>query len=237
MSDRGIIFSAPMVRALLDGRKTQTRRLCAWANNPNSPALTYIVACDEPGWFGDEEGEVQFRAPYAPGDRLYVRERMTFNHGATPPFTYAADGTRVAWANRSQVAWLNEYPSRGCPSIHMPRWASRLTLVVTDVQVQRLQEISEEDAEAEGIETDFWDVAPVARDYSHPDAWFVAWSMGVTKPCSTVEGDQLYRMSYATLWNSLHTKPGDRWEDNPWIVAVSFSVEHRNIDANALPPQ
>ena len=147
-----------MVRALLDGRKTQTRRLCQWANNPNSPALTYIVACDEPGWFGDEEGEVQFKAGYAPGDRLWVKETWTHTGTGvwqTSDVHHARDGKIVYRATE-------DIPGAGWfPSIFMFRKFSRLTLIVTDVRVERLQDISEADAIAEGLgEGDFYGMDP-----------------------------------------------------------------------------
>lgn len=200
MTIKPIIFSAPMVKALLAGTKTQTRRLCAWANNPNSPRLSYIVACDEPGWFGDEEGEVKFTVPYVPGDRLYVREALALDVNSEPAFTYVADGARVKWSNREQVVWLNEYSRKHCPSIHMPRWASRLWLTVTDVRVQRLQEISGSDAVAEGVR-------------------------------SRLSENGIAQHQYADLWNMLHTEPGTRWADNPFIVAYTFTVHEGNVDA------
>lgn len=219
MSTKGIIFSAPMVRALLAGTKTQTRRLCAWANNPNSPQLTYIVACDEPGWFGDEEGEVQFQAPYAPGDRLYVREALYLDDLCIPPFIYSADEQRIQWRNREQVAWLNQYPRQKVPSIHMPRWASRLWLDVTEVRVQRLQDITTADVLAEGAPLDS-NHRDGTQDSSNP-------YMCVGEHPWTTQSPHAW---YHRLWDTLHTKPGERWEDNPWIVAVSFTVHHGNVD-------
>ena len=212
MKIKPIIFSAPMVRALLAGTKTQTRRLCAWANNPNSPQLTYIVACDEPGWFGDEEGEVQFTVPYVPGDKLYVREGLTLNVNAEPAFTYAADGTRVKWGNRQQVVWLNEYPRQKCPSIHMPRWASRLWLTVTDVLVQRLQDISEADCIAEGIEhVTTTDAGDFYHNFQNPTCPLMAYG------------------AYRSLWD--HINGAGAWDANPWIVAYTFTVHEGNVDA------
>lgn len=214
MADKGVIFSAPMVRALLDGRKTQTRRLCAWANNPMSPALTYIVACDEPGWFGDEEGEVQFKVPYAPGDRLYVRESIylppkvvterDMREGADtwPKVIYAEDDREGGRDMMERCKW------RSMPSIHCPRWASRLTLTVTDVRVQRLGHMTESDAMEEGVYCE------------RKEGWTATGESWWASP----------KIAFHQLWNSLHTKPGERWDDNPWIVAVSFTVDPRNID-------
>ena len=261
MADKGIIFAAPMVRALLDGRKTQTRRLCAWANNPNSPALTYIVACDEPGWFGDEEGEVQFKAPYAPGDRLYVREtcRAIERKSGIDQFQYRAtldwdddDAETVpnepnagGWGDlsiygrgtrgRKNFATCEDdltFAGPWVPAIHAPRSTSRLWLAVTEVRVQRLQDISEADALAEGV--------PVALEGGVDDELYCQTCKGfgvhggIGQGLGVIEVDcrdcDTAVQRYGHLWNSLHTAPGERWEDNPWIVAVSFDVHHGNID-------
>jgi hypothetical protein len=214
MADKGIIFSAAMVRALLDGRKTQTRRLM---KAPQEMGLTDVVALDNaPGWFGDEEGEACFSAGYAPGQRLYVREawsvrgqftdvvevgyRASENRGHTEyveqwPVATAVPGK--AKPGRPAPKWP-EWPKYG-PSIHMPRWVSRMWLAVTDVRVQRLQECSEDDAMGEG-----WPGDP-------GQLWPLDW--------------------YRDLWNSLHTAEGERWEDDPWVVAVTFAVNQGNIDA------
>jgi len=202
VTTKGIIFSAPMVRALLDGRKTQTRRLCAWPNNPNSPALSYIVAGDEPGWFGDEEGEVQFKAGYVSGDRLYVRENwQALSFGDYTPTKYRP--AEIRYAASDPLATLSVenrgYPYRPC--IHMRRCDSRLWLAVTDVRVQKLKDISAADAVAEGID------ASAASHFGSPIK------------------------AYAALWDSLHGADGTTWADNPWIVALSFAVHHGNVDA------
>lgn len=176
-----------MVRALLDGRKTQTRRL---ATSP----LRRVEA----------------------GDRLYVREAWRASYGAdwyredlgrcpkprefdqtTTAIEYLCDGTR-------------ELGGKGYPSIHMPRWASRLTLIVEDVRHQRLTAIGGSDAIAEGVER------------LGPCEW-QAYSGEITPMLSAVE-------SFATLWNSLHTAEGECWQDNPEIVALTFRVVRGNID-------
>ena len=196
MSTKGIIFSASMVRALLAGTKTQTRRLlrnpeyfgCPTGDCPHNTqaecnaAMAALTPKEANG--------------YAAGDRLYVRECI---HKNTDPLCYRADMP----SEDPEGPW--------CPSIHMPRWASRLWLDVTEVRVQRLQDISGNDARQEGIErADEW---PHWRDYE-----------GRFPHMLTA------RESFQTLWSSLHAKPGERWEDNPWIVAVSFTVHHGNID-------
>lgn len=129
MKERPIIFSGPMVRAILEGRKTQTRRvvkddtMLAWLNCDNvvKPINDHVA---------------HLGCPYGqPGDRLWVRE--TFCPDYDPPI-YKAD------EDQAKIAWK--------PSIHMPRWASRITLEITAVRVERLQDISDADALAEGCE-------------------------------------------------------------------------------------
>jgi len=126
MKERPILFSGPMVRAILEGRKTQTRRIV----KPQPLRDRGVMA------FNDGE-HPQMRCPYGkPGDRLWVRE--TWCPDVEPyTFRYKADG--------------DEPLERWRPSIHIPRWASRITLEVVSVRVERLQNISEDDALAEGI--------------------------------------------------------------------------------------
>jgi hypothetical protein len=216
MSDRPIIFSAPMVRALLAGRKTQTRRLL----NP------------QPETFMTAEGECKVEAVhvhgetvpriatglcltaqklrYAVGDRLYVREtwkpHSTFA-GMKPrdipksTVFYAADD-RYAPSN---TPWI--------PCIHMPRWASRLTLMVEAVKVERLNEISEADAIAEGVR-------PIQFSEG-PNFFTVSMDGGSHNAPTAVETFQM-------LWECLHGI--GRWAENPFVVAVTFSVLRGNID-------
>jgi hypothetical protein len=108
---------------------------------------------------------------------------------------------------------------RRVPSIHMPRWASRLTLTVTDVRVERLQNITEDDARAEGVE----------RDEDVPGGWVDYRAPGTQ--CCLIASD-----SFASLWESIHGP--EAWNANPWVCAISFEVRRRNIDhiAPLRPP-
>lgn len=241
MADKGIIFSAPMVQALLAGRKTQTRRLCAWANNPLSPSLTYIVACDEPGWFGDEEGDVQFRAPYTPGDRLYVREafcvRGVYSDVVEIGYEASRNAGHTEYVEQIPVALAVDQKGnppkvtfpKNKPCIHMPRWASRLTLNVTDVRVERLQEISEADALAEGIAEERLIIDSHCAGGVHTEVWGKRY-FSPHDPTDT-EGYEHAGDAFAALWNSLHIKPGETWDANPWVVVPKFKVIRQNIDA------
>lgn len=216
MSDKPIIFSAPMVRALLDGRKTQTRRLLKpQPYRSDSGRWWSFVRKDGGGCHADDVANFARMAAtfsgYHSWDRLYVREHWKTslgNDGVPPreldPITavhFFADGAEIGRYPTGKLGKLRQ-------GMHMPRWASRLTLIVTDVRVQRLQEISEADAIAEGVTyiacVDLWSIAGFEDD--------------------TAQG------AFRLLWNSIYTTEGGRWEDNPWIVAVSFEVVHGNID-------
>jgi len=205
MTDRPIIFSAPMVCALMDGRKTQTRRVL----KPQPPEGAKFFAWDVGGAGAfarfvvtDDHGNADLPAARLPawrGDRLYVREAFCPRLGYPAPIAkphYRADGDRPEWRG----LWK--------PSIHMPRWASRLTLTVTDVRVQRLQYITEAYAVAEGVRStsDGWsaDTGCGARFFNAQDAFHF-------------------------LWNSLHGPAA--WDANPWVVALTFTVQRGNIDA------
>ena len=232
MTDRPILFSAPMVRALLDGRKTQTRRVFKphgfnFYTHPVSGDRYEehnregITGCGPMRAFGYGEGLYGY-LPYAPGDRLYVRETWAYwplvgEHDRIDGCTYRATDEDDC-ANRL-FDWI--------PSTHMPRWASRLTLIVTDVRVERLQSISEADAIAEGIER---------VDYAGDDPAYAGtfgWKSYETCPDGTphphaVVPNQSPVTSYRELWNTING--AGAWDKNPWVVAVSFDVTPCNID-------
>ena len=136
MKERPMLFSGPMVRAILDGRKTQTRRII-------KPQPKFVPRwLDEGHWYG-------LRCPYGePGDRLWVRETWAAPHkyDALPPRLIPV-GTNIHYRS----TWEGPCGLRWRPSIHMPRWASRVTLEITNIRAERLHKISEKDCEAEGI--------------------------------------------------------------------------------------
>lgn len=200
MRERPILFSAPMVRALLAGTKTQTRRVVRYAE----PDLV-----DADGWplrdlAADGAGEVRAACPYGTtGDWLWVRETCLAREqpDGLDGVQYLADQAFREIDNTEDAAdaWikLNHYGGRGqghvVPSIHMPRWASRLTLEVTAVRVERLQDISDADAFAEGIQQ--------------------CADEGLTS-------DGTARGTYRALWESING-PGS-WDANPWVWVVEF---------------
>lgn len=226
MADRPILFSGPMVRALIEGRKTQTRRIIKLTGR--LPDYIGPRGCmDDPscwGWEMDSgdyclvkrdkgsDGALRMEwsdwvGAYRPGDRLWVRETWTarMTHGWTiadarsrmyqEEILYKADGLD------SIDGWW--------PSIHMPREFSRLTATVSDVRAQRLTEISEADAVAEGC----------PGFNSPPDH---------NDDCSP-------REEFRALCDGLNAARGFGWTANPWVCAITFTVHKCNIDQMPAP--
>ena len=218
-----ILFSGPMNRALLDGRKTQTRRVLK-PQPPDGLRFVGIYGPDavfEPLSRGDD---YTVRLPYMPGDLLWVRETWSGDYWLkdAPPSERPQICAQVAHVPKIPRTWYwaDGSPTHGDwerprPSIHMPRWASRLTLEVTAVRVQRLQEISIEDARAEGVATEEWD----------------DWRENVTS-IAIPEGSYIEneRDLFRDLWDSINAKRGYGWDTNPWVCAISFIVHQMNID-------
>lgn len=276
VADRPVIFSAPMVRALLAGTKSQTRRLIrdevrdppAMENvHPEHEARhpePYLDAyCGQPRtaanprgmsdrwcwWTRDDRCCLpQFKVGFVPGDRLWVRESFVHYYeldGDDQPCgelltCYRADGWPLAgWYDRDREETRDAPPWRS--PIHMPRALSRLTLTVTEVRVQRLQDISEEDAIAEGAT-----MRPKCRGFRNQyDGWSMDWSQ-VGKPSrfGSNEGrldESDVALSSATsafgaFINELHDprwnlKGDGIWGENPWCAAISFSTTPANIDS------
>lgn len=214
MTDRPIIFSTPMVRAILreinepDTGKMVTRRVIK-----PLPGFSLFDGT----WTDDyvlDSGNAEWRqrdVRYAPGDQLWVRESWVpvpasayrYSEGVhqtvNPADPYEAAIYAAGW-DRSIPKWK--------PSIHMPRWASRITLYVTDVRIERLQDITEDEARHEGAE----------RLVMDDDGRFFQSDKGN------------YRIGFAGLWEHLNGKRGFGWDTNPWVAAISFRPELRNID-------
>ncbi|WP_404991210.1 hypothetical protein [Cupriavidus pauculus] len=242
MKERPILFSAPMVRAILDGRKTQTRRVLKrqpYVSVSNPPYFSDVEAgdvfvcpdiapttsvrgsvlaeCERPGVYHCM-GQRQFaekHSPYGvPGDRLWVKETFRFTSdfdsdsparvgercidaGYTKPWApiqYDADGERRDWKWVGTPPGRDVTPGKTRVSIHMPRWACRLVLEITGVRVERLNDCSEDDAEAEGI--------AFLREVPDVDETLTA------------------RQLYECLWDSING--AGAWAANPWVWVVEF---------------
>lgn len=226
IKDRPIIFSGPMVRAILEDRKTQTRRVAALADN--------VRVCDgvAKGFLPGAPDGFVIPCPYGkPGDRLWVRETFALQCNVeddAPPFS---DGRPIkCFDNEDESGWLQphykatdpqpeltcpESPRHNCgsedicaspwqPSIHMPRWASRLTLEITKVRVERVQEISHKDALAEGCQGCDWVESTPYIAGPHTDA------------------GELPVEEYQKLWDCINSKRGFGWDKNPWVWVIEF---------------
>ncbi|MDJ0631063.1 MAG: hypothetical protein QNJ44_22590 [Rhodobacter sp.] len=241
MTDRPILFSGPMVRAILNGQKTQTRRV---QKRPSWAAPIVDAEQDADGIWGLPAKNGCWSALPIPqiGDRLWVQETWAdVNWEGAPAIAFRADESlrdlmdepefldhdksfnyddrRLAYGKHGLgfACWssdlLNGIEGSWRSARFMPRWVSRLTLTVTDVRVQRLQEIGGEDCIAEGV-----DCSTCAA----------SWSVG--RSACNQRGCFEIRQNFRTLWDSLNAKRGFGWDLNPWVAAYSFTVERRNID-------
>ncbi|EPY7180480.1 morphogenetic protein [Klebsiella pneumoniae] len=225
MKERGMIFNGEMVRALLDGRKTQTRRIMKVQPESNQLGLLLITDSTkhsdigkyhwaESNATGNHVRSKLFSCPFgAVGDRIWVRETWSSdfaNYYPNDRVWYAADnnrrldievvdGVRGIYSPESDV----HVPFRWQPSIHMPRWASRILLEITDVRVERLNAISEKDATAEGVPP----AGSLLPDY--PGTFL------------TPKGDfATAKVAFQRLWESIYGEEG--WKANPWVWVISF---------------
>jgi hypothetical protein len=194
MKERPMLFSGPMVRAILDGRKTMTRRVVDldYAQYDTDGVLGYEDA------YGDHHNTIDLYKYGRPGDRLWVRETWATpasydqmkpsDLGRTCPIYYHADKSHGQWTR-----WEDEDQERGKlrPSIFLPRWASRITLELTAVRIDRVRAITWQDCIAEGA--------------THEAA--------IKDPCD----------NFRDLWDSINGKrPGCAWADKPWVWVISF---------------
>lgn len=225
-NDKPILFSAPMVRAILDGRKTMTRRIVKhphivdadiWSRTADEMGRwEFGCASGAPGSYGHGD---YVRCPYgAPGDRLWVKETWQYADWTEDGYPYircAADDSRrlcervpSEWSERLSSVWsglsapeniaIDGRASDRCwrPSIHMPRWASRITLEVTGVRVERLHAIAGRDVLAEGVDN------------------------GKSNPAQGERWENMQRMAFEALWSEING--AESWKANPWVWVVSF---------------
>ncbi|MCY1810626.1 hypothetical protein [Klebsiella pneumoniae] len=196
MTERGMIFNAGMVRAILDGRKTQTRRPIKWKQT----RFTEIGEREDGSiwpWSEDAEHACDFWHPCpfgAVGDRIWVRETWNKYGGL---LTYRADHDWIDDMRKETVC-----TAKWVPSIHMPRWASRILLEITDVRVERLNAISEEDARAEGI----------------IDGGCL--NCGEPEPCGCANPEPDATDAFAYLWQSIYGQ--ENWNADPWVWVIEF---------------
>jgi hypothetical protein len=241
VTERPILFKGRLVRAILAGRKTQTRRLVAardidrmetMPDDENRVSCLHARACggfcdyacgavffDERGHLAEQQtGTAPPWSPYGvPGDRLWVRETWCLADAESEPEAWRprrADGRFAYYCATDTNVESDEERRDGSqrspwkPSIHMPRWASRLLLEVTEVRVQRLQAITEEDAKAEGAGERIAPGGDLAGAFDH------------------VPGPVGYRNHFRDLWDSINAERAP-WASNPWVWAVTFKEAPR----------
>lgn len=228
MKERPILFSAPMVRALLAGTKTQTRRVVK--PQPDEHGLNRHGDVWPKNWKWFDSSGLDHRCPYGqPGDRLWVREAFSgprCEEEFAPSAWYQADNIWY-WAdgNPSSGDW-----TKPRPSIHMPRWASRILLEIVAVRVERLQDISESDAKAEGCQPDtpetWWQGyihMESIDDLVHVTSKGEAPPDGMIEPKKMKPRTHLLRSAkdhYRALWEYING-PGS-WAANPFVWVVEF---------------
>ncbi|AWX83050.1 TPA: hypothetical protein ACLKPY_002661 [Klebsiella pneumoniae] len=241
MKERGMIFNSEMVRAILDGRKTQTRRIMKV--QPESSQLGLLLITDstkhsdigkyhwaESNATGNHVRSKLFSSPFgAVGERIWVREtwatlgnedgcyvdwedNLCKGDERSAARIYRASceqrpGDYGLWSIPDDAYWkphTKEHKFEGAwrPSIHMPRWASRILLEITDVRVERLNAISEEDARAEGI----------------IDGGCL--NCGEPEPCGCANPEPDATDAFAYLWQSIYGQ--DNWNANPWVWVIEF---------------
>jgi hypothetical protein len=237
MRELPILFSAPMVRAILEGRKTVTRRVV----KPQPPARNDMINaayCGHPNlWLPNgsigADTPREWKCPYGqPGDRLWVRETFAqwptcdLVRGGKVGMTAYRAGKPVLVPPPGAHVPLDQWPRewrddtkpesvRWRPSIHMPRWASRIALEVTGVRVERLQDITSDQILAEGVQIPTTPEGSALIDIStkHGPAFFLPALNGNST-------DDLLRAHWAALWVAINGI--DSWNANPWVWVVEF---------------
>lgn len=224
MKERPVIFNGEMVRAILDGRKTQTRRVMkVQPKQHDHKNYDAPWACKSPNYYNTHEadwacrycgegigmdGRSVYRCPFGQvGDRLWVRETfmgltgtgIEATTGRFEGFTYRADTPAGSYGDEVR----KEYGLKWTPSLHMPRKACRILLEITAVRVERLNDISEEDAKAEGVKP----AGDMLPDY--PDTFL------------TPKGDfAAAKVAFQRLWQSIYGE--ESWAVNPWVWVIEF---------------
>jgi hypothetical protein len=240
MKERPMLFSAPMVRAILEGRKTQTRRISK--DQPNFAfGVKQIVRVPDPwhdeafagtpaegmgtkgkrqiqwhceDYAGNLVCAIDIRCPYGvPGDRLWVKETWAWS-GTDKQITPSDPWYRATHYKGE------DFGIRWRPSIHMPRWASRITLEVVSVRVERLSEISEADAKAEGIYSKCIHVPPPI----HIETRYVSPGVKMVNAADEVDYEapahRTAKQAFECLWESINGYGS--WSENPWVWVVEF---------------
>ena len=226
---KGMIMGSESVRAILDGRKTQTRRVVKPQPLEGSRWVGWLL--DSTGMEDDKRigsacwrcdsigGDLYVKPRYKVGEIVYVKEVFAYWKDESQCIAYQADNNhfdftnRIGWEDEINIEDISKKGKWESPYF-MPEWASRIHLEITGIKAQRVQDITEEEAMAEGIEKPIEERCMlVYRDYSIKEEdnegynWF-----------STAKD------SYSSLWDSINAKKGFPWEASPWVFAYTFKV-------------
>lgn len=222
-SERPMIFNSEMVRAILDGRKTQTRRVIK-----PQPKFKYHKVCNKEVWCWKQyvwgkDGlspnvlSIGSNCPYGKvGDVLWVKEKyrvaslVSSNCDGTTTFDiqFADD----SYKRVSEIEPSSKPAGRWYSSIFMPKWATRIWLEITGIRVERVQDISEKDAKAEGIKPYPNDIPITVQGIGAGCEGYIAEVGKLTK----------HKLAFCELWDSINAKRGFGWDKNPWVWVIEF---------------
>ena len=237
MTIKPILMSGPMVRAVLDGRKTQTRRVLN--PQPERDCHHFDKVFAGPPYFEARNGNSEPICPFhypkdcvspyprisiGVGDLLYVREawRVGYTRNECKP---------SRWPTSCAISYIATDDDEDVmfgkfrQGMHMPRWASRITLKVTDVRVQRVQDITHAEGYKQGVNSDCEAYPGLGGEFC-PRCNLHRLPSGVDGGSWVHDGRDLF----AQLWNSLNEKRGYGWEANPWVAAYTFEPIFKNVD-------
>lgn len=221
-----ILFKGEMVRAILEGRKRQTRRIIKGTEFMRGEVT--FEPLDGRSWrcrWGDPVEEEIVRCPYGTsGDQLWVREML---RDSKDGWSYAADDALIKLAGddpkvSEMLVWAHHRERDYCPSIHMPKWASRITLDVTNVRVEQLQSITGDEVILEGFQI------PFDKATGHPllelGSRYAPAKYLTREQWKSGDGEAWLRAHFASGWNVINAQRGFSWEKNPWVWIVEFEV-------------
>lgn len=224
VKEKPILMSAPMVLALLDGRKTMTRRLAKIPGICNTKIVRYELEAGSVAFYTKSHASRVVCPPYEVGDRLWVRESLQRYNREQPTIQYVADMTPVVAPHGMQRhangAALWHWKRKSLPSIHCPRWASRITLEISEVRVEQVRDISTDDILAEGIQcTVSGDGHPLIRVTGKCPPSHYHRSIDLMNG-ERLTHEELLRAHWASAWDSINGSGS--WDSNPWVWVISF---------------
>lgn len=237
MKEHGLLFKDAMIKVLLAGDKTMTRRITTKRNSICASARFDDLDLSQ-SWIDNEcikaprhsdDTVHRIFSRYEVGDRIYAKEtwraylkECVHNRGGFRAYDLSPSPETSHIEYKADKDTTHDYGDWK-PSIFMPRWASRITLEIIDIRAERLQDITEDAAIKEGIESEIYDQTVVLKDYSNNSSkfdneWFQSWSSELN---NYMDEEKICRESFKTLWDSINSKKYP-WESNPICWVISF---------------